>query len=131
MSYREPGRDIDATEIERAKIHEAAETKRKAIEEKEKTRRENIAKRDTAGYIVPKIVTGCVLLTAALCGMRVASDYVEARQPAKPCVDQVRKRSEYISMTCERPEQLLVSDKDEWVCRCPRATAPAHSGDRS
>ncbi len=30
--YREPGREIDATEIEKAKIHEAAETKRKKME---------------------------------------------------------------------------------------------------
>ena len=36
-AYREPGRAVDETEIERAKIHEAAETRRKAIEEHAKT----------------------------------------------------------------------------------------------
>lgn len=38
-AYRTPGRDIDTTAVETAKIHEAAETKRKLIEEREQTRR--------------------------------------------------------------------------------------------
>lgn len=84
-AYREPGRDIDVTEIERAKIHEEAETKRKLISEREETRR---ARFKEYGPTVPIAVT-IVALTALATGTCVANNHIEARASDKPvaCVE--------------------------------------------
>lgn len=104
--YREPGRDIDVTEIERAKIHEAAETKRKLIEEREETRR---VKAKTHGPVVP-VVVGLVLLSAIAGGTCVGYRRVEAKDPHR-------------FPACTESAEIVTSNTPPRACSGGRVTA--------
>lgn len=79
-TYRTPGREVDETEIERAKIHEEAETKRKHLEEREKTRRQRI---ETLGPI-PAALAAAVAAVAIIAGAISFHNHLESKAPPKP-----------------------------------------------
>lgn len=116
--YRTPGRDVDKTEVEITKIREAAETKRKLIEEREKTKRQDLSERDTAGYVVPKIVAGITILLIALIGYYAWEAYVQSRTPESTCREESRKKSDYSTMKCPHSLHVLVNGETEWTCKC-------------
>lgn len=127
-TYREPGRDVDMTEIERAKIHEAAETNRKTIEERGKTQRAKIQQYGPAGHIVG----GLLGFAAIVAGALTASNYFDAAHP-KPfkaaCVEKVEVISGISdARRCENGGHIettpLKNDDVLWKCVCgPRLTS--------
>lgn len=124
-AYREPGRDVDRTDIERAKIHEAGETKRKAIEEQEKTKRAKVEKYGSAPFGAAAVVL-CSLLLA---GSFVAYLHYDSKNPHPPapllaeCVEKVEVISRLSShRDCEKGghiETTPLPDGDVlWKCVC-------------
>lgn len=126
-AYRTPGRDVDATAVETAKIHEAAATKRKLIEEQEKTRREKIE----AWGPIPPVAAGLVIFVAVVTAGIVGHYYVERSrpEPPAPCTDESFDLSAYNRMTCKHPAHAgtleKVGEKAIYVCRCNAKTADA------
>jgi hypothetical protein len=127
-AYREPGRDVDATDIERTKIHEAAETERARIAAREKTRQEAVKARDTMGFILTRLFAGCVALMLIGALWHTTDSYlirkypVPADAPANTCHDEVFGKGS--NPQCPYAGQHLAQDADHWFCVCP-AHAPA------
>jgi hypothetical protein len=125
-AYREPGREVDTTEIERAKIHEAEETKRASIKEREATRRERIKAVDTGGYIITRLGFACVAIGAIIGVYYTAAGYFESRQTG--CHDESFRKNTNGNPRCPNNEQRMTETPEFWVCSCPRHEAkPAGS----
>lgn len=124
-AYRTPGREVDETAVETAKIHEAAETQRALITEREKTKREALDNRDNAGYLLPRVVAGIVAVAAVIAIATTANTYIEAHSPkpiSRPCVAWAEVLSHSDSnRTCAHGRLISqpVSGKDgEMFVRC-------------
>lgn len=117
-AYRTPGRDIDATAVETAKIHEAGETKRASNEEREKTRRAAIANRDTGGYVVTRIAACCVFIGIIIAVGVTANTYVESRSKPGSCHDESYSKEYRSSLVCSHPLHVYIESDKERACRC-------------
>lgn len=134
MNYREPGREVDHTEIARTEVRERGETERKKIEEREITRRAEIAYRSTAGYIATRISFAVALVLLGLVGWGAFGHWLEARHPSPPrppegCKDvQLNKSS--LQHECPHTDHTMTEEKEWWMCRCRRreqVPAPAQA----
>lgn len=114
-AYREPG-TIDRTEIERAKIHEAAETKRTLIAERERTKRARV---EEYGLAVPFAVIAVAFLACAAV-VCVTSSYFRAKAP---CVEEaalITYGGEAMRCAGGHIETEVLPDRHVlWKCRCP------------
>ena len=119
-AYRAPAREIDETEIERVKIHEAAETKREAIRQTEVSKRDARRLRNewwAANGLGAFVVTIALIGGVTLASILIGGDYLERRYPesARPCVD----RSTTAGGHCTHPEHALTPRPDRTtVCLC-------------
>ena len=121
--YREQGRMVDETEIEKTKIREAAETKRLAITEREKARLEGTRLRNewwrANGPGV--LVVSLVFLIALTCvGAIVTPLWIERAFPPVPCVDRrVTEKGD-----CTHPDHDLVRSSGGDYCLCRLSIRP-------
>jgi hypothetical protein len=74
---------VDLTEIAKTKLHEEAETKRVRLKEREQTKRERIAKIDTTGYMLPRIVVAVGLAVVGIVYFNFK--FPSAPDPPKAC----------------------------------------------
>ena len=118
MSYREPG-TVDQTEVERAKIHEAAETARKRIEEAEKTKRAIAAEKGDA-WVVPWIAAAIAAVIGVIATASTVQVHIERTHhtPPEPC----RDSSTLVSTKAGSPSS------HECALGAQRTTEPAPNG---
>lgn len=114
-AYRTPGREVDETEIARAKLHEEAETKRKLIEEKEATKRARVKE---LGYAPHGFFAAAVVALALIGGIAGHAIVAEKVQEGSPCRESVRERASYNAASCTHPLHVLVQDEKSWTCKC-------------
>jgi hypothetical protein len=121
--YRETsGSTVDRTEIECARIREAAETRRKLIEEREKTRRER-----GDGWLFPWFIGGLVFIGLTIAGAVGYSEHLEAQRAT--CVESV----EIVTLGNSQRQCLLGWIESRSVnegqievhCRCDPRPAPS------
>ncbi len=123
--YREPGTSVDVTDVERARIHEAAETRREHIRQREETRRE----RTKALGIYPYVILGITMAIMTIVGGIVVSQHIGASHPEadKPCADSVHVldeyKKEYQCVAGARLETEKADGKTLARCRCPVSSA--------
>ena len=121
-AYREPGRAVDMTEIERAKIHAAAETKRKAIEEGEKTKRARVEARRalwTENGSALLFVIAVTIVGLIVGGVWVGDTWIETRNPPA-CVDRAASVA-WGSLHCTHPEHSMTKRDGLDLCLCSRS----------
>ena len=118
-TYREPGRTVDETEIERAKLHEGAETKRKEIEEKEESRRQ-LGKLRNAWWehngVGVFFILGLLITGSAIVGGKLGWAYMDRRLPPTACKDE--RLGPMGGAECSHPDQVL-EHGNECICRRP------------
>lgn len=129
-AYRTPGREIDETAVETAKIHEAAETQRKLIEEREKTRRNRTDERRilwTDGGFQPLV--GVIVFFVCGAGLGGWALYLHSKRPvSEACTESAELINVNASArTCEGGHIVTEPQPGEKVlvkCVCGPAVKP-------
>ena len=141
-AYRTPGRDIDMTEIERTKIHEAAETKRAEISEREKTKREAQKYRSqwwsAHGFAMSVSLMVFLAISGVIAGINVHA-WIESTHPPPPfipsqsCSETVEVVSSWSSIGhCDKGGHITTEKLERgevlWHCHCPSPSAAITDG---